>query len=126
MNSEQLLNRTLNYSKQVLSFIRTQSEKDALTSQLIRSATSIGANYREALSAESKKDFIHKVGICKKEASETLYWIELIAHDRPKSAELLRPIWRETNELLMIFSKTHATAKSNFSLSLKKSIKNKK
>ena len=126
MNSDQLLNRTLNYSKQVLSFIRTQSEKDALTSQLIRSATSIGANYREALSAESKKDFIHKVGICKKEASETLYWIELVAHDRPNSAEALRPIWRETNELLLIFSKTLTTAKSNLAISMKKSIRNNK
>ncbi len=126
MNSDQLLNRTLEYSKRVISLINKQKEKNALLSQLLRSATSIGANYREAISAESKRDFIHKISICKKEANETLYWIELVAHNDANSAQELRLIWKETKEFLLIFSKTLSTAKLNLASSTKRSMPNKK
>jgi len=126
MNSDQLLNRTLEYSKRVISIINKQKEKNALLNQLLRSATSIGANYREAISAESKRDFIHKISICKKEANETLYWIELVAHNDANTAQELRSIWKEANEFLLIFSKTLSTAKLNLASSMKRSMPNKK
>jgi four helix bundle protein len=63
------------------------ADRDLLR-QLMRSGTSVGANYREAWYAESPSDFIHKLKIVRKEASETLYWLELLTHEQPS---LLRP-----------------------------------
>lgn len=75
-----------------------------LVSQLIRSATSIGANYMEADCAESKKDFKHKIGICKKESKETTHWLRMVARVVPDKAEQCRNLWREAHELTLIFS----------------------
>ena len=73
--------RTLNFSTELVIFCKS-CPKDAITlplvNQLIRSGTSIGANYREANGGSSKRDFQNKIFICKKEAKETLYWLELI------------------------------------------------
>ena len=73
--------------------------------QLIRSGTSIGANYHEANGASSKKDFKNKIFICKKEAKETKYWLRLIAKAADELKEEARIIWREAQELTLIFSK---------------------
>jgi four helix bundle protein len=75
-----------------------------LISQLIRSATSIGANYMEADCAESKKDFRHKIGICKKEAKETTYWLQMIARAVSDKKDDCRKLWKEARELTLIFS----------------------
>jgi four helix bundle protein len=72
--------------------------------QIVGSSGSMAANYCEANEAESKKDFIHKVGICKKETKETRLWLRLIAHANPEFKEDLRRYWKEANELLLIFS----------------------
>jgi len=61
-----------------------------LVSQLIRSATSIGANYMEANQAESKKDFYHKIKICLKEANETKYWLQMLSKADPTCSEMCR------------------------------------
>jgi len=75
-----------------------------LVSQLVRSSTSVGANYMEAGAAQSGKDFDHKIGICKKEARETMHWLRmLVAADSSSRAEC-RAHWREAHELTMIFS----------------------
>ena len=74
--------RTLNFSTELVIFCKS-CPKDTITlsliNQLIRSGTSVGANYREANGASSRKDFQNKIFICKKEAKETLYWLELIS-----------------------------------------------
>ena len=75
-----------------------------LISQFVRSATSIGANYMEADVAESKKDFIHKIGICKKEAKETLHWLRMIAVSNADKKDECRTLWKEAHELVLIFS----------------------
>lgn len=75
-----------------------------LISQFIRSATSVGANYMEADVAESKKDFIHKIGICKKESKETLHWLRMIAISNPDRGDECRILWKEAHELVLIFS----------------------
>ena len=76
-----------------------------LLTQLIRSGTSIGANYCEADDAESKKDFRHKIGLCRKEARETKYWFRMVVRAVPESKETARLLWKEANELHLIFSK---------------------
>ena len=76
----------------------------SIINQLVRSATSIGANYMEADCAESKKDFNHKIGICKKEAKETTHWLHMLATAEPAEKETCRKLWQEAHELTLIFS----------------------
>jgi four helix bundle protein len=63
-----------------------------LITQLVKSATSIGANYCEADDAESKKDFRHKIGLCRKESRKTKYWFRMIARAVPTMKEAARPL----------------------------------
>jgi len=71
---------------------------------LIRSATSIGANYMEADGADSKKDFRHKISICKKESKETTHWLKMISVANKDKIEECRLYWKEAHELTLIFS----------------------
>jgi four helix bundle protein len=75
-----------------------------LVSQFVRSSTSVGANYMEAGAAQSGKDFDHKIGICKKEARETMHWLRMLAVADESSKLECRTMWREAHELTMIFS----------------------
>lgn len=83
-----------------------------LINQLVRSATSVGANYREANGANSKKDFANKIYICKKEAKETGYWIKLIIGIEPSCENAANNLSQEAHELVLIFSKIAASSKS--------------
>lgn len=76
--------------------------RDVIGRQLLRSATSVGANYREANRAQSNADFVSKVGIAEKEASETVYWLELCELKCLGAAESVSDLRREANELLAI------------------------
>jgi len=79
---------------------------NVLVYQLSKSATSVGANYREANRAESKDDFIHKIGIVVKEASETVYWLEVIQEVEflsPAQKDEFRPHLSEAQELYALF-----------------------
>lgn len=76
---------------------------DAVSRQLIRSGTSIGANYREANHAQSREDFIHKVAISAKEASETEFWLELISESQHLRTTGIEGLMKESRELLAIF-----------------------
>lgn len=99
--------RTAVFSRGVIQLVK-KAPKDLVTipiiSQLVRSATSIGANYCEANNAESRKDFLHKIGICKKEAKETKYWIDLLAESVPELETETKTLWQEAKELNLIFS----------------------
>jgi four helix bundle protein len=106
--------RTRNFSKEIIKFlihIRKTRLNDNIISQLIRSATSVGANYCEANGASSKKDFNNKIFICRKEIQETKYWIELLAEASPEEKEKLKIIWKEAHELTLIFNKISKTLK---------------
>jgi four helix bundle protein len=81
-----------------------------LIGQMVRSATSVGANICEANDAVSRKDFRNKVGICRKEANETKYWLRMIATAVPESAARARALWKEAHELHLIFAKSFTTA----------------
>jgi len=85
---------------------------DVIGYQLLRSGTSIGANYREATRAQSRDDFIYKIGICEKETSETEYWLELAQGADLITVTASEEPLRETQELLAIFVASGRTAKS--------------
>lgn len=83
--------------------------KNAVTlpiiNQLVRSGTSIGANYTEANGASSKKDFKNKIYIAKKEAMETKYWLRILSKADENFKEECRKFWKEAHELTLILSK---------------------
>jgi four helix bundle protein len=83
--------------------LKTNAVTGPLVSQLVRAGTSIGANYCEANDAESRKDFRHKMGLCRKESHETKYWLRMLAAAEPATAEKARPLWKEAKELNLIF-----------------------
>src|SRR4051812_29259334 len=77
---------------------------DVLSRQLLRSGTSVGANYREANRAVSRAEFANKIGIVQKEASETQYWLELLHESGLDTSKALNDLHREATELLAIFT----------------------
>ena len=83
-----------------------------LISQFVRSATSVGANYCEADDAGTKKDFLHKIGICKREARETKHWLRMIARAENSLKDQARVLWREAKELHLIFAAIGRKGKS--------------
>jgi four helix bundle protein len=114
MNKKVLEDRTKRFSLDVIRFLGALPKNyiaEVMGRQLLKSGTSIGANYREANRAESKADFIHKLAISEKEASETVYWLELMSEagigDRGEVVRLLQ----EVGELLVIFTAAGRTSK---------------
>jgi four helix bundle protein len=98
--------RTARFGIAVIKFAR-QVREDTVTKpllgQLVRAATSVGANYCEADEAESKKDFRHKIGICVKEARETKHWLRMIVAAAPEHRAAAADLWREAKELTLVF-----------------------
>lgn len=100
--------RTEKFAKSLIRFckaIRLNTVTKPLVDQLIRSGTSIGANYHEANGASSKKDFRNKIFICKKESKETVYWLNLIVEAEPNCKAMSDEIRDEAQQLIFIFSK---------------------
>lgn len=105
MKTYDLRDRTLNFSKEVINYTKSFNisiYNRNIIEQLLRSSTSIGANYSEAIGGSSKKDFRNKIYICKKEAQETRYWLELLKED---GNEELSSLLKESQELILIFNK---------------------
>jgi four helix bundle protein len=108
--------RTAKFAESVIAFTKclTLSPINSrLISQVVGSSGSIAANYCEAVEGESKKDFVHKIGIAKKEIKETKLWLRLLAKAHPEKSEELKGIWKEAQELLLIFSKIVSTSRGN-------------
>jgi four helix bundle protein len=102
-----LLERTAMFGEDTIEFIQSLPRNEInkpLTSQIIRSSTSIGANYMEADGAVSKKDFENKIGISRKEAKESMHWFRMIAKANPKYNQNCRKLWKEAQELVWILS----------------------
>lgn len=100
--------RTAKFAENIIDFVRTikiDAVNSRIITQLVGAVGSVGANYCEAVEAESKKDFIHKIGICKKEIKETKHWLRLLAKSNAELKEELRKFWKEAHELLLIFAK---------------------
>ncbi len=99
--------RTAKFSEAIIEFCKLLPKDikyQSIVIQLIRAATSIGANYCEADDAQSKKDFCHKISICKKESRETKYWLRIIARTFPDYADKAKILWKEAQELNLIFA----------------------
>jgi len=115
MDKFELEKRTKHFAISVIKFAATLPANkigDVIRYQLVKAGTSVGANYREANRAESRNDFIHKIGIVEKEASESQYWSEIC--DETQLGDQIQRIWllRESAELLAIFTSSGRTAKA--------------
>lgn len=108
--------RTALFGEAVIDFcaeIPLGPRTNRLVDQLTGCGTSIGANYGEADDALSKKDFAKTIGICRKEARETKFFLRMIARACPDLKPKARRLWKEANELHLIFSKIRRTTLKN-------------
>ena len=99
--------RTAIFGESIIDFAKNLPRNEitvSLISQLVRSGTSVGANYLEADTANTKKDFLYKIALSRKEAKETRHWLRMIAHAVPDKEEAARALSREAKELVLIFS----------------------
>lgn len=111
-----LIERTTKFAGEVLGFVKTipiSIITRPILSQLVRSATSVGANYHEAHDAESPSDFRHKIGICRKESRETFYWLQMLQVAHPASKPMAQVLMSEVNELNRIFTASFKTVSQN-------------
>ena len=100
--------RTAKFGEAIIAYARKlpiDAVVAPLISQIVRSGTSVGANYCEADDAGSKKDFRHKIGICRKESRETKHWLRMIATAAPEKKAEARTLWHEASQLHLIFAK---------------------
>lgn len=103
------------FSENLIRFCKTlilTTLSKPLIDQLVRSGTSIGANYMEANACNSRKDFINKITISRKESKETLYWLRLLSVQFPKEKDKLRILWKEAHELSLILGGILKSSKS--------------
>jgi four helix bundle protein len=107
--------RTARFGESVIRFAkrnRMNTISEPILNQLVRSATSIGANYCEADDSGSKKEFKYRIGVCKREARETKHWLRMLAAAIDDSADLTkeaRSHWQEAKELHLIFASIFRT-----------------
>ncbi|MBI4709370.1 MAG: four helix bundle protein [Candidatus Portnoybacteria bacterium] len=103
----ELEERTTEFAKRIIRLCKelpTDNINKPLINQIIRSAGSVGANYREANEALGKKDFVHRLRIARKEAKETHHWLELIKEANPALEARMQNIFKETTEIRNILS----------------------
>lgn len=113
--SKQLEIRTKEFAISIIelsALLPNTPESKVIKNQVTKSGTSIGANYREANRSRSKADFANKIKICESEASETVYWLELIADLNKTDSEKIQLILTEANEILAIFTSIGKKLKS--------------
>jgi four helix bundle protein len=112
MNSTELKVRTKDFALKVIKLaddLETGLSTSVLSKQIIRSATSIGANYRAACGARSKAEFISKLQIVREESDETLYWLELLSET--VKLQKINELMKECNELTAIFTSSLKTVR---------------
>ncbi len=115
---EDLQIRTKEFALKVIrmySALPKSTEAQVLGKQVLRSGTSVGANYREASRSRSKPEFIAKIGDCLKELDETAYWLELLAESSIVPSERVADLRDECDQLLAIFTTISKKAKANAS-----------
>jgi four helix bundle protein len=118
MDEKILKERTKQFALRVIRLVEAMPRSQAtnvIGNQLIRSATSVAANYRAACRARSKPDFANKMGVLVEEADESHFWLELVVDANLMSAERVKDLLQEANELTAIFVASHKTVKPYFS-----------
>lgn len=116
MNQDELKTRTKQFGLRVMKLVDTLPKTTAgrvLGNQLIRSGTSVGANYRAACRSRSQAEFIAKIGTVAEEADESAFWLELIMDGGLLKPELVSPLHHKAEELTAIFTASGRTAKAN-------------
>jgi len=115
MNPKDLKKRTQAFAVSVINLIDRLPDSraaNAIANQLVRSGTSVGANYRAACRAKSRADFISKSGTVEEEADETIYWMELLIESGKVRTTALADLMREAGEILAITVASINTARS--------------
>ncbi len=116
MTKAEMLQRTQAFALRIIRLVEALppgKTGQALGAQLIRSGTSVGANYRAACRAKSKADFVNKLKIVEEECDESLYWMELLVAAELIPAPRLQPLQTEANELLAIVVAAIRTSRAN-------------
>lgn len=116
MNEQELKDRTKRFALRVIKLVEGLPETSAgrtIGKQLVRSGTSVGANYRAACRSRSKAEFVAKIGIVAEEADESAFWMELIMESSLLKPALVTPLHQEADELTAIFTASGRTAKAN-------------
>ena len=116
MNQAELKNRTKQFGLDVIRFIQTLPKNETsfvIRRQLLRCATSVGANYRGACRGRSKAEFISKLGTAIEEADESIYWLEMLIDAGMIKAEMASKLIDEANQLVAIFTASYKTASWN-------------
>ena len=115
-NDNNLKEKSFRFAVRIINlykYLSHEKKEFVISKQMLRSGTSIGANIREAQNAESKPDFIHKLGISQKETDETMYWIELLKETDYLDEKQFLSIYSESKELLKIIRSINLTTKNN-------------
>jgi len=116
MTQQELKDRTKKFAIEVVLYYKSMPNNDlkfTLGKQLVRSGTSVGANYRSACRGRSKAEFNAKLGICEEECDETMYWLDVITETCDHEPVKTKKIWNESEELLKIFVSSINTSKAN-------------
>ncbi len=110
-----LANKSFDYSIRIVNLYKhlTNNNEYIISKQLLRSGTAIGALITEAQNAESKKDFIHKLGIAQKECAESIYWLNILLHSKCINENQFGSVLHDTEELLKMLRSSILTAKKN-------------
>jgi len=118
MDAEELKRRTKQFGLRVIHLVESLPSTrtaNVIGSQLLRSATSVGANYRSACRGRSKADFISKAGIAIEEADESQYWLEMLVEAGLVKESLLAELMKEANEIVAILTASVKTARAHLS-----------
>jgi four helix bundle protein len=116
MDAQELQERTKQFALRVMRLVDALPAKRSISviaNQLIRSATSVGANYRAACRARSSAEFFSKLSIVVEEADETVYWLELISAGNLINLDRVAELTNEARELLFIFARSRKTTRLN-------------
>ena len=116
MTEDQMKQRTREFAVKVIQAVENlprTTPSMVIGRQIIRSATSVGANYRSACRARSKPDFISKLAVAEEESDETQYWLELLHDLRLIDVDIFRSMHQEADELTRILASSGKTAKGN-------------
>jgi four helix bundle protein len=113
MNEAEMKQRTQQFALGVLSLAEALPKTrtgNAIAHQIVRSGTSVGANYRALCRSKSRADFMNRASIIEEEADETAFWLEMVRDSGLLSAETIQPLLREANELVAMFVASRKTA----------------
>ncbi len=117
--SKELEHRTIKFGEEIIKLcqlVKSDNVSGPIINQLVRSGTSIGANYMEANNASSRRDFTNKIFICKKESEETKYWLKMLLSCGPTNKDLVGNLHDECHQLTMVFQKIISTLRNGKSI----------